>query len=381
MNEKKTGKSFTQWIRHFFHIAVRSVWFWLVMLLPLGGILYLCAEKIPGFADLYCGGVYRFISLLWNNLSGILPFSLGEIIVVLVVPSLLAYIIFVFVCVIRAKKKRLRAFFKGVLRLFAVVSLTLFLFVTNCGINYYCTDAAQKIGLDVHPTSKEELYEVCVYLADSASYYRSRIPENSEGVCEIDISSLYSKSAEASNSLSEKYDNIPGGYSSPKGVMLSRGMSYLNITGVYFPFTFEANVNTDVPSFSVPFTMCHELAHVRGIMHEEDANFISYLSCIESDDDIMNYSGNIMAMMYASNKLYSADKELYREFFTHISKGVYNDLEYYSDYWKEFETPVAEAASNINDKYLKSNSQKSGVKSYGKMVDLVIAHYYARLKH
>ena len=39
---------------------------------------------------------------------------------------------------------------------------------------------------------------------------------------------------------------------------------------------------------------------------------------------------------------------------------------------------MAEAANQINDVYLKVNDQKDGVKSYGRMVDLMLEYYKNR---
>ena len=80
--------------------------------------------------------------------------------------------------------------------------------------------------------------------------------------------------------------------------------------------------------------------------------------------------------MYASNALYSADADKYKKLTEYISEDIYIDMIAYSEYWTQFETPVAEAASAVNDSYLKSNSQSGGIKSYGMITDLIIAHYY-----
>jgi hypothetical protein len=52
------------------------------------------------------------------------------------------------------------------------------------------------------------------------------------------------------------------------------------------------------------------------------------------------------------------------------------DISDYRAYWANFEGPVEEAASNLNDNYLKFNGQEDGVQSYGAMVDLLLAYYY-----
>ena len=43
-------------------------------------------------------------------------------------------------------------------------------------------------------------------------------------------------------------------------------------------------------------------------------------------------------------------------------------------FWSEYDGSVAEVANMVNDMYLKANGQKQGVKSYGKMTDLLVAY-------
>ena len=45
------------------------------------------------------------------------------------------------------------------------------------------------------------------------------------------------------DALSQGYPVLQGSYAQPKPVVLSRLMSYAQITGVFFPLTFEANIN------------------------------------------------------------------------------------------------------------------------------------------
>ena len=57
------------------------------------------------------------------------------------------------------------------------------------------------------------------------------------------------------------------------------------------------------------------------------------------------------------------------------SEGMLRDLRDYNAYWDSFEGPIEEAVDNMNDNYLKFNKQENGVKSYGMMVDLLLAYY------
>jgi hypothetical protein len=49
-----------------------------------------------------------------------------------------------------------------------------------------------------------------------------------------------------------------------------------------------------------------------------------------------------------------------------------------SAFWKQFDGKVAEVSNKVNDTYLKVNKQEDGVKSYGRMVDLLLAQHRER---
>ena len=53
----------------------------------------------------------------------------------------------------------------------------------------------------------------------------------------------------------------------------------------------EANYNDVMYIMNKPDTFCHELAHLRGYIYEDEANFIGYLACVESEDAFFQYAG------------------------------------------------------------------------------------------
>ncbi|WP_368315273.1 DUF3810 domain-containing protein, partial [Mediterraneibacter gnavus] len=174
--------------------------------------------------------------------------------------------------------------------------------------------------------------------------------------------------------LGRQYPALQGYYPNPKPVLVSEILSYQKLMGIYAPFTIEANYNQDMPSYDFPFTMCHELSHLRGFMQEEEANFISFLACRESDMTEFQYSGTLSAWEYAMNALYRADPKVWQEVREGLSKAAEPDLRADDQFWSEYDGSVAEVANMVNDTYLKANGQKQGVKSYGKMTDLLVAY-------
>lgn len=157
--------------------------------------------------------------------------------------------------------------------------------------------------------------------------------------------------------------------------MASEGMSWAGICGIFMPFTAEANVNTHQPSLLLLSSAAHENAHSLGFAREDEANFIAYLACISSEDPSIRYSGAMLALINCGNALYKSAPDKAAALRETYSDAVIRDIAAYNQYWEGYEGQVEEAFDSINDSYLKFNLQENGVKSYGMMVDLMLAYY------
>jgi hypothetical protein len=160
-----------------------------------------------------------------------------------------------------------------------------------------------------------------------------------------------------------------------KPVMLSEPMSHTHITGVYTFFTGESNINVNFPDYTIPFTAAHELAHQRGIAREDEANFIAFLVCIDSDDTYLRYSGYLNLYEYVASALYRADPSLYKDLYYHLSEDVRNELRAYSLFFDKYRDSAASQVSGaVNNSYLQLQGT-AGTRSYGLVVDLAVAYY------
>lgn len=351
---------------------------WLLAFAPAALLLTLAAVNSPAFAEWYLTVIYPALSLSINAMSSLAPFSLAEILIVLLVVGSVVYLIIYIVKLIKGQNSRTNTLLKFIINPICLACILYFVFTLSCGISYYRYPFAQTCGLKVEAYSEAELIGLCNELANGVNTLRKDVKTDQNFIMKRSDANIYvtaKKAQSAYDKISTDYPLLRAGYGQPKPVIGSRLMSYCNITGIFFPFTFEANVNTDVPDYSIPAIMCHELSHLRGYMREDEANFIAYLVCKKSDDADFQYSGEMLAFIYASNALYSADSSAANTLYSKLSDGVRLDLMNNSAYWKQFEGPVAKAAGTVNDEYLKANRQEDGVKSYGKMVDLLLAEY------
>lgn len=234
-------------------------------------------------------------------------------------------------------------------------------------------------NLEVKDSTVEELYALTQSLATEANELRAQAPKvDEDGVFQLS-ESTYEAAKDANEAyelLAKEYPVLGGSYAAPKPVFFSKMMSSTEITGVFFPFTMEANVNVDVPDYSIPSTMLHELAHLRGFMREDEANYLAYLAGMKSDNVELKYSSTMLALIIAGNALYDQSPDLYFKVKDLCSEEVLKDIRANSAYWVQYDDTVISTISNkINDTYLKANNQEDGVKSYGRMLDLLLAKY------
>ncbi len=371
---RKSKKANKSWITLFYT-------FLLCAFLPITVFLKNWAVKNPGWVEqVYAQKWYKTFSQPWSSLFSAFEFSFIEFLIyALIIALLISFII----SVIRAIENShiFYTLVNWIVSLAVAASIVYFFFTAGWALNYYRAPLINTLGYANRLSSTEELAELCEELIEDANAVRAGLDEDKDGVFKIpySVDDALKIVPDIYEDISEEYDIFSGGYSAPKPIFASSLMNYTQITGIYMMFTVEANVNVAAKTPLILATACHEAAHQRGFAREDEANFISYLACREGGDDYFKYSGTLLALINSMNQLYAADSEKYYELRSTYSDNINNDLAYHSAFWAKYEGPVAEKVESVNNTYLKSNNQKDGVKSYGRMVDLLLAERRYRL--
>ena len=356
---------------------------WLVCL-PAAGALTLAARTLPAFAEWYAVRVYPLLAQPINFLTGLLPFSMMEVLCTALLAALPVLFVLLVARLVRLPDAKSRLWCAGrtLAKLACIASAALLAFVLLCGVNYHRYTFAQHSGLPVQKSTVAELEALCEELAAQASALSAQVPVDADGVCDLSaegFGSLAKAADEAYTLAAQSYPVLGGSYGSAKPMYGSFFMSRLQLTGVFFPFTVESNVNRLAPAYNVPVTICHELAHLRGFMREDEANFIAYYACTLSPDVRLQYSGTMLALVHSVNALAKADWDAAMALRERYSGQVLRDLAANNAYWDQFEEePLSEIGEKVNDTYLKANGQTDGTQSYGRMVDLLLALRRAR---
>lgn len=349
-----------------------------ILLFPFGILLSKLSLKFPNFIEqFYTSVFYKIIATMLSFITGWLPFSVAELMIVSFVLFVVFYILRTILHLYKLKNKRLEVLKKFILNILATVGLIYFSFQLLWGFNYQRLTLDKVFQLELRKSSTEELSQLCIQLANSSNLLRRSINENQQGVMMLPYSkkNILKTAQFGYDKASIQHPKLKGQYGTPKAILLSVPMCYTGITGFYFPFTNEANVNMAEPVSFLPFTTAHEMAHQRGFAKEDEANYIAYIACINHPDVNFKYSGTLAALSYSLNSLSRTDAIKYKEVILTCSKGVLNDLKYNQEFWEKYSGTIEKIGDKVNDSYLKSQNQHSGTKSYGAMVDLLLAEY------
>lgn len=357
MRRKRAVSAFTVIAVILFILSTVLVW--------ISKTSYEIADKLN---DSICHG-FR-VAMAW--FGGLFPISLYEV-VMLSLPFVLILIIILAVIRFRSGEGRIRF----CLHILSVILLLLTGHNVALGVGYNTTPIDKKMGLETVEVTEERLAEILVSLRDEVNGLSENIRYTEDGVSDPEKSFR-----ELSDAIVDSYGEFSEGYGFPnnfysyaKRVYFGNLMSYLGITGIYTYYTGDANVNSAYPMYDITFTIGHELAHQRGILRENEANFMAYLVNSNSDDPYLRYSAALNMYQYIGNALYRTNKELYREINSELCRGACNDiLASYAVSEKYGDTFIADISRFINDIFLKSNGT-AGVITYGRVVTLTVAYY------
>ncbi|NLZ38756.1 MAG: DUF3810 domain-containing protein [Firmicutes bacterium] len=356
---------------------------YLLLLLPAGIILSYLAQISPTWIEKnYAQVFFPAFNQVLSRTTGQLPFSVAEILVSFLVLALVISICRLLLRIIRRQAKPKRLLVNFLLNILVIISILYFSFNILWGLNYYRQPFAAIAGLEIKPATVTELEELCRFLIAQANSLRAELEEDQFGVMQLRAGrEKVFKTAELGFSKAANlYPQLGGIYGRPKAVLFSKFLSYAGITGIYFPFTGEANVNISIPDCMLPATTCHEMAHQRGFAREDEANYLAYLSCLMHPDPDFQYSGTLLALINAMNALYRHAPEKALLLQEEYGEGLQRDLLHRRKFWQLYEGPLEEISREINDTYLKANRQADGIQSYGRMVDLLLAAYREKQK-
>ncbi len=343
----------------------------LVILLPIQIGLVQIAKYNPAFIEqFYSNGIYPFVSNLLRILFGWIPFSFGDVLLMVLLFLGLRF----FYKLIRTK---FQYFLPKLIKLIAFLSVVYFCFYLFWGLNYYRESLAKNLGFSSTKYTTEELVLVTKKIIQKTNELQLQLAKSDtlEVVVPYSQKEIYAKALNGYKNIEKKYPQLKYQNKSVKSSLLSVLQSYNGTSGYFNPLTGEAQVNNRIPKTGYPTTTCHEMAHQIGWAAENEANFVGFLASISNDDLYFQYSGYRMATRYLIFELYKRDPVVFKEVYSRMNIGILKDFRTSSSFWKSYKNPFEPIVKKGYNAYLKANNQTKGIDSYNYVVDLLI-HYF-----
>lgn len=343
----------------------KKYYFLLVSCLLIQVGIYVVKDKPEWIEQFYSRSFYPFFSYVSIVLFSWVPFSIGDVIYLLVV----AIICLLIGRLSRALWRRESSALGNLgLRLASFLCFVYTIFYVNWGLNYYRVPVAEHLNLDTQGLHVEDYARVLAKYIVKANELRGQLGEmNREERSGVkrEIEELMRQDTIFATYLSKSQIHA-------KSPISSELISYFTVSGYFNPFTQEAHINQEIPSSSYPFVYAHELAHQMGVGFEDDCNFIAFRVLIGHNDAWYQYTACYAAIQSLLRPLYG-DKAQLNKIKGMLSRKVMQDFEQERIFWESKRGWLDRISNVFYNSYLKHNNQPEGLSRYDMMAKLIVA--------
>jgi len=356
--------------------------FWLKWVLP---VLFVAAiqmlQLFPFWIEKhYSTDWYIQISIVLRNITGWMPFSLGDIIYILFGFSLLVSIIRGIVLIFKKQFSWAR-FGSSVSKWIRGLMWIYIWFNILWGLNYSRLGIAHQLKLQQDEYCKEDVVALTNQLITKVNDCRKQIKDTI--LPQPSMKQIFEGAVNNYKTVSDNFYFLSYQTASVKSSLYSQLGNYFGFTGYYNPFTGEAQVRNDVPRVLIPYIVSHEMAHQLGYASESEANFVGYLSASSSADVYFRYSVYLDMLDYAQGeeiKLFLIDRDIkglmntLKQNKTNLDSLVRKDRKEIRDFFYKRKNKISPVVSNMYDQYLKMNKQLAGINSYNEVIGWLLAY-------
>lgn len=351
------------------HTTAKKKW-WLkpVVLLAVIVLVHFIALQTNWIELFYSIHIYLIISSLLRILTGWIPFSFGDVLYGFVIFWLLFKVIHFF-----RRKPTWKKFLFAVRNLTVKILWAYLFFLLMWGLNYYRYGIGYQLHIIPAKYSNADLknttFQLLLKLNESVKKLDSihyTYPSNKI---------IFQQAIAMYDTAENKYAYLTYKHAAVKQMLCGSIGNYSGFLGYYNPFSGEAQVNTNVPAFVIPFTTCHEMAHQIGYASESEASFVGYLVIKDNNQPVFNYSAYFDLFSYANSELFSRDSVAAKQNVKLLDTLVKKDYAVYRKYLLQYKNPVEPLITLMYGNYLKAHNQPKGIESYDEVVAWIVAYY------
>ncbi len=353
------------------HIRLLKKGIFLSILILTAVILQLIKTNTVIAEYFFARGISRAFVFVFGNISNLFPFSLFELFIAITVTLVIIWIIIILKNIKKKKKYNVAKILLNI-GVFALIFVNVY--TLSAGGNYY-REKAKFPSYEGEQLNVEQMVSVVNYYWQDYTEISQSLSYDSYGnsICPYTYEEIYKFINKEYKKLSYKFPKFYNTFQpTPKKMASSFFMSHEGIAGISFLPLGEANVNYQTPQCYLIFTMAHEIAHVKGVMTEREANLLATYALIGSDIPYMRYCGYMYAIGHVADLLQFYDKDIYASLYQTYPENALIEKSNELDFWWSKSSFLSEIGNFFNDLYLKINGASEGVDSYHDHSQIII---------
>jgi hypothetical protein len=317
---------------------------------------------------IYGAHIYPVIASTLRICTRWIPFSLGDVLYAFIIVWAVYKVIQFF-----RRKPSWKKFVIACRNLTVKFLWVYFFFLVLWGLNYYRYGIGYQLHVEPDNYSTDDLKKLTAQLIYKVNENRRQLDSMHYNYPES--KTIFHAAIAEYDTARNIYPYLAYQHAAVKKMLSGVFGNYGGFLGYYNPFTGEAQVNTKVPAFIIPFTNCHEIAHQLGYASESEASFIGYLVVKANNSPVFKYSTYFELFGYANSELFSRDSVTARQNIKLLDTLVKKDILIYREYLKAYENPIEPLFTKLYGSYLKAHNQPRGIESYNEVVAWIVAYY------
>ncbi len=316
----------------------------------------------------YAGFAYKYLSITLRFISSFFPFSLGDVLYVLLI-LLSLFIIIRYFKRLKAAKFSRQLLWQGPLKLLHITLILYITFKLLWGLNYSRHSVAEQLKIGNEKYSPEQLVALAGFLINQINNIQEqRLLVQVSAKQHYTTNNLETLAVAAYRDMALKHPFFAYPQPALKSVLNTWIITKIGLEGYYNPLSGEANVNMRIPPHGLPFVACHEIAHQLGVGREDEANLIGYLVAGNSKDVNFRYSANYSVLRSVLYEIRFKSPEAYEKLIQKINRETIIDFKRDKAFWMKYNSDMYAYMDVAQDSFLKLNNQQKGINSYQDIV-------------
>ena len=311
----------------------------------------------------YSRWLYPIIQANLTSLSNRSPIALFDVAIV----AFLVIAIGIWIRSIRLarKKQAIRSLWRGFVATLTLLAVVYLWFLASWGLNYARPPLESTRTYDASRITPEAVRALAEYAIDRAN--ETHAAGHAAGFPAIDDSPqiLIEALHQVEKDLGRPRPTV---IATPKWSIFTPFYRASGVSGQLGPFFLETLLNPDLTGPERPAVLAHEWAHLSGYAPESDASFVGLLAALRAGP-AGEYSAWLDLVSESVNQLQPVTQRIVLQ---QLAQGPRDDEAEIRKRLEKLVKPVEKVAWSSYDQMLKSQGVDEGVKSYSRVIQLLI---------